>query len=131
MHCALALLAENRALRKDVLQQHGHAGCGVRVGIYTGPVQLGGGVDNEGRICMLAANIAARVEKIAPVGALRISHDTSLLVHDVFECQAQPPLRVKGGTEPPHTYLVQRALPTRPRSRPVGFGRLGSEFVKL
>ena len=120
VHCALALLAEGRALRRDVLQQHGHDGCNVRVGIHTGPVLLGGGVDDEGSIRGLAVNIAARMEQTAPVGALRISHDTWLLVRGAFECQAQAPLQVKGSAEPLRTYLVQRPLPAPQRSNARG-----------
>ena len=55
---------------------HGHDGFNVRVGIHTGGVLLGGGVDAEGSIRGIAVNIAARMEQTAPAGALRISHDT-------------------------------------------------------
>jgi hypothetical protein len=83
-----------------VLQDHGHDGVDVRVGIHTGPVLLGGGVDDEGSIRGMAVNIAARMEQTAPpVGALRISHDTWLLVRGAFACQAQPPLQVKGSAD--------------------------------
>lgn len=49
------------------------------------------------------------------MGALRISHDTWLLVRGAFACQAQPPLQVKGSAEPLQTYLVQHALPSAQR----------------
>ncbi|MBL8342230.1 MAG: AAA family ATPase [Rubrivivax sp.] len=111
VHCALALLAEGRALGERVRRSHGHDGCNVRVGIHTGPVLLGGGVDEEGTIRGLTVNIAARMEQTAPVGALRISHDTFLQVRGVFDVQAQPPLMVKGRDEPLLTYFVQRAKP--------------------
>jgi class 3 adenylate cyclase/predicted ATPase len=113
--CALALLQEGRTLRARVLQDHGHDGVDVRVGIHTGPVLLGGGVDDEGSIRGMAVNIAARMEQTAPVGALRISHDTWLLVRGAFACQAQPPLQVKGSAEPLQTYLVRHALPSAQR----------------
>jgi predicted ATPase/class 3 adenylate cyclase len=109
--CGLALLAEGRELGERVRQAHGHDGCNVRVGIHTGPVLLGGGVDEEGTIRGLTVNIAARMEQTAPVGALRISHDTFLQVRGVFDVQVQPPLMVKGRDEPLLTYLVQRAKP--------------------
>ncbi|MBL8325414.1 MAG: AAA family ATPase [Rubrivivax sp.] len=111
VHCALALLAEGRALGERVRQAHGHDGCNVRVGIHTGPVLLGGGVDEEGTIRGLTVNIAARMEQTAPVGALRISHDTFLQVRGVFDVEVQPPLMVKGRDEPLLTYFVQRAKP--------------------
>jgi class 3 adenylate cyclase len=113
--CALALLQEGRALRERVRQDHQHDGVDVRVGIHTGPVLLGGGVDDEGSIRGMAVNIAARMEQTAPVGALRISHDTWLLVRGAFEALAQPPLQVKGSADPLQTYLVQRALPAAQR----------------
>ena len=111
VHCGLELLGEGRALRERVLRAHGQAGCDVRVGIHTGPVLLGGGVDEQSTIRGLTVNIAARMEQTAPSGALRISHDAFLLVRGVFDVQAQPPLAVKGKDEPLATYLVQRAKP--------------------
>jgi predicted ATPase/class 3 adenylate cyclase len=115
VHCALALLQEGRALRERVRHRHQHDGVDVRVGIHTGPVLLGGGVDDEGSIRGLAVNIAARMEQTAPVGALRISHDTWLLVRGAFEVQVQPLLQVKGSNDLLQTYLVQRALPSAQR----------------
>jgi len=111
VHCGLALLAEGRALGERVQATYGHEGCNVRVGIHTGPVLLGGGVDEDGTIRGLSVNIAARMEQTAPVGAMRISHDTWLQVRGVFEVEVQPPLMVKGRDEPLLTYLVQRAKP--------------------
>lgn len=116
VRCGLALLQEGAALRERVLREHGHGGCDVRVGIHTGPVLLGGGVDDEGTIRGLAVNVAARMEQTAPAGALRISHDTWALVRGVFEVQPQPPLLVKGRDEPITTYLVQRELPRGDRA---------------
>ncbi len=111
VRCGLALLQEGRAYEQRVLQQHGHADCNVRVGIHTGPVLLGGGVDDEGNIRGLTVNIAARMEQTAPPGGLRISHDTWLPVRGVFDVLEQAPLQVKGRDEPLVTYLVQRAKP--------------------
>ena len=115
MHCGLALLQEGQRLGERVLHEHGQAGCHVRVGIHTGPVLLGGGVDEEGTIRGLTVNVAARMEQTAPVGTLRISQDTWLQVRGSFACESQPPLQVKGRDEPILTYLVQRALPRAER----------------
>ena len=109
VRCGLELLGEGRALRERVLRAHGQGDCDVRVGIHTGPVLLGGGVDEQSTIRGLTVNIAARMEQTAPSGALRISHDAFLLVRGVFDVRAQPPLVVKGKDEPLATYLVQRA----------------------
>ena len=111
VRCGLALLEEGRALREQVQRDHGRGGCDVRVGIHSGPVLLGGGVDEEGTIRGLTVNIAARMEQTAPSGALRISHDTWQLVRGVFDMLAQPPLKVKGRDDALATFLVQRAKP--------------------
>ena len=96
VRCGLALLAEGRALGAEVQAPHGHAGFDVRVGIHTGGVLLGGGVDAEGSIRGIAVNIAARMEQTAPAGALRISHDTYRQVRGVFEVEAAGPHRGQG-----------------------------------
>ena len=111
VRAGLALLAEGRAQGETVLQHHGHAGFDVRVGIHTGPVLLGGGVDAKDSIRGMTVNVAARMEQSAPAGALRISHDTYRHVRGVFDVEPQPPLLVKGHDEPITTYLVQRAKP--------------------
>ena len=111
VRAGLALLAEGRLQGEQVQRQHGHAGFDVRVGLHTGGVLLGGGVDEEGSIRGMAVNIAARMEQSAPAGSLRISHDTYRHVRGVFDVEPQPPMHVKGLDEPIVTYLVQRAKP--------------------
>ena len=111
VRAGLELLAEGRAQGALVLQQFGRAGFDVRVGIHTGSVLLGGGVDEDGTIRGITVNIAARMEQSAPVGALRISHDTYQHVRGVFDVQPQPPLQVKGHDAPILTYLVASAKP--------------------
>ena len=111
VHAGLALLAEGRAQGEAVRRQFGHAGFDVRVGIHTGSVLLGGGVDEGGTIRGSTVNIAARMEQSAPAGGLRISHDTYQHVRGVFDVQAQPPLQVKGHDTPILTYLVTGTKP--------------------
>jgi class 3 adenylate cyclase/tetratricopeptide (TPR) repeat protein len=111
VHAGLALLAEGRALGLEVLGRHGHRGFDVRVGVHTGDVLLGGGVDAEGSIRGIAVNVAARMEQTAPAGALRISHDTYRHVRGVFDVEPQPAMLVKGIDAPVATYLVLRAKP--------------------
>jgi class 3 adenylate cyclase len=111
VRCGLALLIEGRALGERVLREHGQANCDVRVGIHTGPVLLGGGVDEEGTIRGLTVNIAARMEQTAPAGGLRISQACWQWVRGLFDAQPQPPLMVKGQDRPLATWLVQRARP--------------------
>lgn len=111
VRCGLGLLELGRNLGIEVAATHGHAGFDVRVGIHTGGVLLGGGVDAEGSIRGIAVNIAARMEQAAPPGALRISHETYTQVRGMFEVQAQEPLAVKGVDTPIRSYLVRSAKP--------------------
>ena len=64
VRCGLALLAEGRAFGTEVQEAHGHADFNVRVGIHTGGVLFGGGVDAEGTIRGVTVNIAARMEQM-------------------------------------------------------------------
>ena len=111
LHCGLALLALGKTLGAEVLARHGRAGVNVRVGVHTGGVLLGGGVDAEGSIRGNAVNIAARMEQTAPPGRLRISHDTYSQVRGLFEVEPQESLRVKGVDAAVSSYLVLRAKP--------------------
>ena len=111
VRAGLALLEEGRRHGEQVRQRHGHSGFDVRIGLHTGDVLLGGGVDAEGSIRGMTVNVAARMEQTAPAGALRISHDTYRHVRGVFDVEPQPPIEVKGADEPIVTYLVLRAKP--------------------
>jgi len=105
VRCGLALLDESRRRAAAVPE------FGIRVGVHTGGVLLGGGVDEEGTIRGPAVNVAARMEQSAPAGGLRISHDTYCHVRGIFDLVAQAPIAVKGIDEPLVTYLVERARP--------------------
>ena len=111
VRAGLALLAEGRRQGDLVLQRHGHSGFDVRVGVHTGGVLLGGGVDGESSIRGIAVNVAARMEQTAPAGALRISQDTHAHVRGLFEVQQQQPIEVKGVQAPIVTYLVTGIKP--------------------
>ena len=124
VRCGLALLELGDALGAEVRSEQGHDGFDVRVGIHTGGVLLGGGVDADGSIRGIAVNIAARMEQTAPAGALRISHATHALVRGLFEVERSAPLAVKGVDEPVQSYLVLRA-----RARTFRLGSRGIEGV--
>jgi class 3 adenylate cyclase/tetratricopeptide (TPR) repeat protein len=111
VHAGLRLLEIGGDLQADVLQRFDHDGCNVRVGIHTGAVLLGGGVQADNTISGHSVNVAARMEQTAPAGALRVSHTTYGMVRGVFDFEAQAPITVKGIDEPVMTYLVQRAKP--------------------
>ena len=113
VRCGLALLADGRRVGAEVQAVHGHGGFDVRVGIHSGPVLLGGGVDAEGTIRGSAVNIAARMEQSAAPGTLRVSVDTYRLVQGRFDVQEGQAIRIKGIDAPMLTYRVDRE---RPRS---------------
>ncbi|MDP3225200.1 MAG: adenylate/guanylate cyclase domain-containing protein, partial [Rubrivivax sp.] len=129
VHAGLALLALGTTLGAEVLAAHGHAGCDVRVGIHTGDVLLGGGVDADGSIRGMAVNIAARMEQTAPAGTLRVSQDTWALVRGVFDAIAQPPITVKGRDEPINTWLVKAVRPRALRLPARGIAGLETPLV--
>jgi class 3 adenylate cyclase/predicted ATPase len=103
---ALAIVAAGRELGAEVAERHAFDGFDVRVGLHTGGVLLGGGVDGEHSVRGVAVNVAARMEQSAPPGRVRISVDTWRAVRGRFEFDEQPPLAVKGVDEPLRTFLV-------------------------
>lgn len=111
--CGLALVADAQLLADRIRRQHQHAGFGVRVGVHTGPVLLGGGVEGDNTIRGGTVNLAARMEQTAPTFGVRITAATQRLVSGQFELEAQAPLAVKGYAEPQATWLVRRRLPAR------------------
>lgn len=113
-----------------VRRRHGVPDFNVRVGVHTGRVLLGGGVDAEGSIRGATVNVAARMEQSAPPGRVRISQDSWRHVRGLFEAEEQEPIAVKGVAQPVRSWLVVRALPRSVRSvRSVRSGPRGIEGV--
>lgn len=81
----------------------------MHVGIHTGPVLVGGGVEAERTAMGQAVHLAARMEQSAPMGRLRISDATWAQVRGLFRVQPLPPLWVKGLDEALKTWLVEAA----------------------
>lgn len=129
VHAGLALLDEARRLRQEVRRTRGSEGLELRVGIHTGGVLLGGGVDGDGTVRGSTVHLAARMEQTAPAGSLRISHDTYRHVRGVFDVLPQPPLTLKGFDEPVVTYLVQRAKPRAFRVASRGIEGLDTRLI--
>ncbi len=113
VRAGLAILEESKAYAKELESSSGLGGFNVRVGINTGPVILGGGMEAERSAMGMTVNLAARMESTAPVGGLRISRATYRHVRGLFEMEQQAPLQVKGKDEPLITYLVLKAKPSR------------------
>ena len=110
VRAGLAILEAGREQADAAQRMHGITDFAVRVGVHTGDVALGAGVEADNTAIGVAVNIAARMEQTAPPGTLRISQDTWSQVRGLFDLQAQPPLQVKGIEAPMQTYLVRAAL---------------------
>jgi class 3 adenylate cyclase len=112
IRAGLEITAEAAEYAEKLEREKGIQGFGVRVGINTGLVvvgELGSDLRVEYTAVGDAINLAARMEQNAPVGGVLITHDTYRHVRGVFDVLPQPPLVVKGKSEPVQTYLVQRA----------------------
>jgi ABC-type oligopeptide transport system substrate-binding subunit len=121
VHAALAITEGARQYAKQLEAERDIKGFGVRAGIHTGLVvvgEVGSDLRVEYTAMGDAVNLAARLEQHAPPGGVLISHDTYRHVRGLFDVVPQPPLVVKGKTEPVQTYLVQRAKP-RPFRKPI------------
>ncbi|PWH17624.1 MAG: hypothetical protein DDG60_01665 [Anaerolineae bacterium] len=98
----------------DYLKSDPHLGVKfrMRVGINTGSVLLGSlGTQGEFTAMGDTVNVAARLEKAAPVGKILISADTYRQVRGLFNVEAIPTLEVKGKSEPLQAYIVHGARP--------------------
>ena len=127
--CGLALLQKARQLGDAVQQAHGLTGFDARVGIHTGPVVRGGGVEQGNSLSGLAVHVAARMEQAARPGTLRISMDTYRLVQGLVDVQEQPLLPVKGLEHAMRTFVVQALLERRMRGLPHGTDRVNAALV--
>ncbi len=109
VRAGLDLLEEARSYARYIKRRWRLGGFDVRIGIDTGQVVLGGGVEADSSAIGMTVNLASRMESSAPPGALRITQSTYRQVQGLFEVQSQPPLKVKGRDRPIQTYLVLRA----------------------
>lgn len=81
----------------------------IRVGINTGQVLIGGGVEADNNAMGMAVNLGARMESLAAPGCVLITQETYRHVRGLFDIQEQPIAKVKGNDEPLRTYIVLRA----------------------
>src|SRR6266849_6693719 len=115
LHAAMAM---RDALRRsgEELKKQGRSGVEVRIGINTGEVVLRlihTGGHTEYTPVGHAANLAARMQTVAPAGAIVISEETRHLVEGYFELRDLGPTEVKGISEPINVYEVVGAGPLR------------------
>jgi len=129
VRAGLAIVTEASPLAADFSERYHLNAFALRVGIHTGPVLLGGGINAEGSIRGVTVNIAARMEQTAPAGALRISHETYRHVRGIFDVEAQTPIEIKGITVPVRSYLVMRAKPRTFRIANRGLEGIDTQMV--
>jgi predicted ATPase/class 3 adenylate cyclase len=115
VRAGLGILEAARSYAVELREQTGFDACiddfQARVGLDTGLVALGAGIEAENTAMGPTVNLASRMEQTAPAGGLRISQATYRHVRGVFDVTEAPPLSVKGIAEPVRSYLVHRAKP--------------------
>jgi class 3 adenylate cyclase/tetratricopeptide (TPR) repeat protein len=129
VRCGLALLGEGRSIAAEVCERHLYAAFDIRVGVHTGDVLLSHGSDAASSISGHTVNVAARMEQTAPPGALRISDAAYRHVRGLFDVEAQPPLSVKGVSDPMATYIVNRAKPRAFRAPTRGIEGVNTRMI--
>ncbi len=111
IRAGLAILDAARACAGELRTQRGIDDFEARVGLDTGIIALGAGIEAENTAMGQTVNMAARMEQTAPPGGLRISQATYRHVRGVFDVTEEAPLMLKGIAEPVRSYLVHRAKP--------------------
>jgi class 3 adenylate cyclase/predicted ATPase len=86
----------------------------MRTGIHTGHAIVSTLRERRGQDFVIvgdSVNLAARLQALAPVNGIVVSHDTHLHVSREFELQPFPPAQVKGFEQPVVYYAVLRVRP--------------------
>src|SRR5713226_1628805 len=108
LHAAIAMRDALRHRGED-LKKQGRSGVEVRIGINTGEVVLRiihTGGHTEYTPVGHVANLAARMQSVAPAVGIVISEETRRLVEGYFELRALGKTEVKGVSEPLSIYEV-------------------------
>jgi adenylate cyclase len=132
LYAALRLQAATRAYSAKLLADGGTP-LEARVGINTGEVVVRTLTTADGHAEYTpighTANLASRMQAIAPTGSIAITEQTRKLVEGYFQLKSRGPTRVKGLSEPINVYEVTGVGPLRTRlQRAVGRGGL-TKFV--
>jgi predicted ATPase len=118
LYAALRLQEESQRYAERLRQAHG-INFQVRVGVNTGDVVLRAIHKDDLRTEYLpvghSTHLAARMESLARGGTIVISEHTHKLTEGYFEFKALGATKVKGLTEPIHSYEVLGAGPLRTR----------------
>ena len=78
IRAGLDLLSEAIIFEQQVRRKWNLEGFGVRVGVDSGPVIVGGGIEAELTALGMTVNLAARMEQTAPAGSGRFGFDAGL-----------------------------------------------------
>jgi class 3 adenylate cyclase len=115
LHAALAIQDELRRYREKT-EPTSRVPPEARIGINTAEVVLrmvNTGAHTEYSPVGHAANLAARLQTVAPAGGVVVSDDTRKLVEDYFELRHLGPATLRGIVEPVNIYEVMSAGPLR------------------
>jgi class 3 adenylate cyclase len=118
LYAALRLQAATRRYSAQLVADGGTP-LEARVGISTGEVVVRMLTTADGRTEYTpigqTANLASRMQAIAPTGSIAISEHTRRLVEGYFQLKSGGPSRVKGLAEPINVYEVTGLGPLRTR----------------
>ena len=101
------------------LREAGNLPLEARVGVNTGEVVVRSITTGEGHTEYTpighTANLASRIQALAPTGSIAISENTLKFVEGYFELKPLGPTKVKGVSEPVNVYEVTGLGPIRTR----------------
>jgi adenylate cyclase len=121
---ALALMALDMQAAMSSVDEVGHLGLGLRVGINSGPV-VAGVIGRKRFLYDLwgdAVNTASRMESHGTSGRIQITRATMELLDDEFVCESRGTIPVKGKGEMEVWYLIgpRRDVGTESTRHPEG-----------
>jgi guanylate cyclase len=105
---ALALMALDMQAAMSSVDEVGHLGLELRIGINSGPV-VAGVIGRKRFLYDLwgdAVNTASRMESHGTSGRIQITRETKGLLEDEFACEPRGTIAVKGKGEIEAWYLV-------------------------
>ncbi|MEO0561747.1 MAG: AAA family ATPase, partial [Chloroflexota bacterium] len=107
--CALALQNSAAEYYFHVQERYELESFFVRIGISTGRVVVGTiGTDEKSETLAMGSttNLAARLQGVCPPGGVVVDGETQLRARDEFNFVKQPPVTLKGFSEPVNHYIV-------------------------
>ncbi len=118
LHSALRMQEELKKYSAR-LRKAGNPPLEARVGVNSGEVVVRSITTGEGHTEYTpighTANLASRIQALAPTGSIAISEETRKFVEGYFELKPLGPTKVKGVSEPVNVYEVTGLGPIRTR----------------